>query len=98
MATYNDLSNFTYDEIEQMELTYSQLSSLSLDELIKIANEKLENVNLTDEKSNKNFALLKPFFSQLLFCLTKDVIHDAIKSVDWSKVLPELIIYLSNLK
>lgn len=42
MATYGDLSKFTNAELSQMHLTHKDLENLSFDELLQLAQIRLE--------------------------------------------------------
>ena len=96
MATWKDLSNFTWDEAAKMELTYSDLNALSLEELVVIAQEKLDRFKAAvPAKPNKKTSLLICVLESMVVAITANLATDAIKSVECNKLLINIINFLS---
>lgn len=96
MATWKDLSNFTWDEPAKMGLTYDDLNALSLEELVVIAQEKLDRFKVAvPAKPNKKTSLLICVLESMVVAITANLATDAIKSVEWKQLLINVINFLS---
>ena len=96
MATWKDLSNFTWDEPAKMGLTYDDLNALSLEELVVIAQEKLDRFKAAvPAKPNKKTSLLICVLESMVVAITANLATDAIKSAEWKQLLINVINFLS---
>lgn len=56
MATWKELSNFTYGKLKEMQLKNRDLKELSLSELLSIAQKKLDRFKTSPEKNDFPFS------------------------------------------
>ena len=97
MATWKDLSNFTYGELREMQLTYQDLRELSMPELLNIAQKKLE--RFKDSKmqdspvSSHIISVLEAAFAGVAANLATDMV----RSVEWKRLLLSSIELLNQL-
>lgn len=96
MATWKDLSNFTWKEVQKMELTYAELNALPLEKLVVIAQEKLDRFKAAvPAESKEKTAPLIRVLESIMLAVTANLATDAIKSVEWKQLLINVINFLS---
>lgn len=71
MATYGDLSKFTNAELSQMHLTYKDLENLSFDELLQLAQIRLERFQPQTQSEG--------FFKSVLSAVVAQITADALE-------------------
>lgn len=79
-----------------MGLTYDDLNALSLEELVVIAQEKLDRFKaaVPAESKEKTSSLIRVLES-IMLAVTANLATDAIKSVEWKQLLINVINFLS---
>lgn len=92
MATWGELSKFTWGDLRAAHYTWDELNRMSYDELMQIAQTRLEHFLPKTESESK----LKTFLSSLLLKITEDVAASAIKSVDWLDVLRKVVDFIQD--
>lgn len=71
MATYGDLSKFTSAELLQMRLTHKDLENLSLDELLRLSQIRLERFRPKTQSEE----VFKSFFAAVVAQITADALE-----------------------
>lgn len=71
MATYGDLSKFTNAELSQMHLTHKDLENLSFDELLQLAQIRLERFQPQTQSEG--------FFKSVLSAAVAQITADALE-------------------
>ena len=96
MATWKDLSNFTWKEVEKMELTYAELNALPLEKLVVIAQEKLDRFKAAvPAESKEKTAPLIRVLESIMLAVTANLATDLLKTVEWKQLLINVINFLS---
>lgn len=97
MATWKELSNFTYGEFKEMQLKNRDLKELSLPELLSIAQKKLDRFKTSPEKAT----FLSPHVISVLEAafagIAANLATDMIRSVEWKNLLLSAIELLDQL-
>lgn len=92
MGTHKELSNFTHEELERLNLAHQELCDLPLGQLIEVAQTELNRFKPKNEKEQA----LKALFGAILGQLAADLIHDAIKSINWSAIVLQIVDLIRN--
>lgn len=71
MATYGDLSKFTNAELSQMHLTHKDLENFSFDELLRLAQIRLERFQPQTQSEGFLSLFLQPWSLKLRLMLWK---------------------------
>ena len=86
------LANFTNAEIAAAGLTYRDICCLSDEDLIKLIQVRLGRF----EPQTPEQAKTKAFLSAILINIASSLAYDALKSVDWSFVLSEIVKFVTQ--
>lgn len=97
MATYKDLSAFTNDELNKMQLTHARLEKMSMAELILLAQHKLDRFIAAPPEHQGPWAKAIPLFRDILVSATASLAVEAIRSVDYRALLTDLIDLLDQI-
>ncbi len=87
MGTWGELSHFRYDELAEMDLTWDDLSHLTLEQLLMLAEAKVKRYRPEEEKCKDLKELLLSVIAQISACF----IIDAAQAVNWSDVLKQIV-------
>lgn len=87
MGTWGELSHFRYDELAEMDLTWDDLSHLTLEQLLMLAEAKVKRYRPEEEKYKDLKELLLSVIAQISACF----IIDAAQAVNWSDVLKQIV-------
>ena len=97
MATWGEVSNFTWGELADMELTWDDLREVSFPELLSIAHKKLDSFkSLPPEKQGRMMDVV-PLLETILAGVAANLISDMVLSADWKELLMEAIKLLNNI-
>ena len=97
MATYDELSKFTYGELSRMRLTNGDLCNKSLQELLEIAQEKVERFQSFSEEKQGVWSKVSPLLQAIIVGVSANLTTDLIKSVDWKNLLIETLKFLDKI-
>lgn len=86
MATYGDLSKFTNAELSQMCLTHKDLENLSFDELLRLAQIRLERF----QPQTQSEGFFKSVLAAVVAQITADALEKALNPDNWLPVLRQI--------
>lgn len=91
MATWEELSQFKWGELQEMQLTYNDLRAKPIEELLSIAQKKLDRFKKLP--SEKQGALLKavPLMETIIATVSANLLTDAVRTVDWKELILQII-------
>lgn len=92
MATWGEVSKFKHGELEKMHLTWGDLQQMSFDELMKLAQLRLDQFQPKTEKEH----ILKSTFQMLLVKIASEIALSIAKEVDWLDVLRGIVQFFSD--
>jgi hypothetical protein len=91
MPTWGELGNYTFDEIEQLHLTFGELENLSDKDLMKLAQEKLERFKKVADLSDPKNKYLVELSQMIIAGIIVNQASKAIDTVNLSDMLKALI-------
>lgn len=97
MATWKELSNFTYGELKEMQLKNRDLKELSLPELLSIAQKKLDRFKTSPEKTTSLSPHVISVLEAAFAGIAANLATDMIRSVEWKNLLLSAIELLDQL-
>lgn len=97
MATWKDLSNFTYGELREMQLTYQDLRELSMPELLNIAQKKLERFKISKRQDTPVSLHIISVLEAAFAGVAANLATDMVRSVEWKQLLLSSIELLNQL-
>lgn len=86
MATYGDLSKFTNAELSQMRLTHKDLENLSFDELLRLAQIRLERF----QPKTQSEGVFKSILAAVVAQITASALEKALNPDNWLPVLRQI--------
>lgn len=86
MATYGDLSKFTSAELLQMRLTHKGLENLSFNELLRLAQIRLERF----QPQTQSEEVFKSFFAAVVAQIAADALEKALNPDNWLPILRQI--------
>ena len=91
MATWEELKQFKYGELQDMQLTYDDLRVKTIDELLSIAQEKLDRFKKLPPEKQGTLSKAVPLMETVIATVFANLLTDAVRAVDWKELILQII-------
>ena len=97
MATHQELSQFTHEDLRRMNLLYGDLCQMTDRQLLEIAQNQLTKFKKLPPSQHTVFKKVLPLLEAIGIGIASNLATEKILSTDWKHLLLELLNFFSKL-